>query len=416
MKIPALPPNEAERLRALHQYRILDTLPEQVYDDLTRLAAQICGAPIALVSLIDAERQWFKARLGLESSETERALSFCAHSVATGEMLVVPDAYRDDRFIDHPSVLGDPYVRFYAGAPLVNPRGHALGTLCVIDRQPRELSDNQLDMLRILGREVMSQLELRLLVAEREQVERARTELISVVAHELRTPLTSVRGSLGLIEGGATGEVPSAIAPLIQVARNNTDRLIRLINDVLDLQKMEAGRLELRRTSLDAAELVGWAISSIEGMARATHVQIESQIESRTDPALRVDGDPDRLVQVLTNLLSNAIRVSPQGGRVEVWAEPSTYGRVRLSVRDEGPGIAEQDLPRLFGRFQQIAGTDGPVPGGTGLGLAICKGIVEEHGGRIGVTSRPDEGSTFWIEIHSPIGAPTTSSHSPEPC
>ncbi|MES1243696.1 MAG: GAF domain-containing sensor histidine kinase [Acidobacteriota bacterium] len=396
MKIPALPPNEAERLRALHQYRILDTLPEQVYDDLTRLAAQICSAPMALVSLIDAERQWFKARLGMEGTETERAVSFCAHSVATGEMLVVPDAHRDDRFFDNPSVLGDPFVRFYAGAPLVTPRGHALGTLCVIDRQPRNLSDGQLDMLRILGREVMSQLELRLHVAEREHVERTRSELISVVSHELRTPLTSIRGSLGLIEGGAVGEVPARISPLVQVARNSTDRLIRLINDVLDLEKMEAGRLELRRVSLDVAELVGAAVAGIEGMAGASGVRVESRVE----PLLRVDGDPDRLVQVLTNLLSNAIRVSPRGGRVEVLAEPATAGRIRLSVRDEGPGIAEQDLPRLFGKFQQIDG--GSAPGGTGLGLAICRGIVEEHGGRIGVTSRLGEGATFWIEIHAP--------------
>ena len=406
MKIPALPPNEAERLRALHQYRILDTLPEQVYEDLTRLAAQICSAPIALVSLIDAERQWFKSRLGMDSTESERALSFCAHSVASGEMLVVPDAYRDNRFADNPSVLGDPYVRFYAGAPLVTPRGHALGTLCVIDRRPRELSDEQLDMLRILGREVMSQLELRLHVAEREQLERTRSELISVVSHELRTPLTSIRGSLGLIEGGAVGEVPPRMAPLVQVARNSTDRLIRLINDVLDLEKMEAGRLELRKTSLDAAELIGSAVSGIEGMAGADGVQVEMQVDS----PLWIDGDPDRLVQVLTNLLSNAIRVSPRGGRVEVLAEPSTYGRVRLSVRDEGPGISEQDLPRLFGKFQQIDGSDGPVRGGTGLGLAICKGIVEEHGGRIGVTSRPGEGSTFWIEIHAPLDPEATAS------
>ncbi len=411
MKIPALPPNEAERLRALHQYQILDTLPEQVYEDLTRLAAQICGAPIALVSLIDAERQWFKARLGMESSESERALSFCAHSVATGEMLVVSDAHRDDRFFDNPSVLGDPFVRFYAGAPLITPRGHALGTLCVIDRRPRNLSDMQLDMLRILGRQVMNQLELRLLVAEREQMERTRSELISIVSHELRTPLTSIRGSLGLIEGGAVGEVPPAMAPLIQVARNNTDRLIRLVNDALDLQKMEAGRLELRKAALDAAELVGSAVSGIEGMAAGAHVQVETKIEA----PLRIDGDPDRLVQVLTNLLSNAIRVSPRGGRVVVLVEPSTYGRVRLSVRDEGPGIAEKDLPRLFGKFQQIDGTDGPVRGGTGLGLAICKGIVEEHGGRLGVFSRLGEGSTFWFEIHSPAGTPTTSSRSPEP-
>ena len=396
MKLPPLPPNEAERLRALHQYRILDTLPEQVYDDLTRLAAQVCAAPIALVSLVDAERQWFKSRLGLDLPESDRAISFCAHSVATGEMLVVRDAHQDDRFSDNPFVLLDPHIRFYAGAPLRTEDGHALGTLCVIDREPRELSASQIEMLQILGRMVMSQLDLRLLLSEREQVERARAELVGIVSHELRTPLTAIRGSLGLMEGGVAGEVPPAMAPLVQVARNSTDRLIRLVNDVLDLEKMEAGRLELPLVELDTAELVESAVSGIQGMAAGAGVLLSSEI----DPAAgRVRGDHDRLVQVLTNLLSNAIKVSPNGGRVEVRVEPAANHRVRISVVDDGPGIAEENIPKLFGRFQQL----GNSKGGSGLGLAICRGIVEEHGGRIGVDTRPGEGSTFWFEVHEPV-------------
>src|SRR5215212_8490956 len=177
MQLPPLPPNEAERLRALHQYRILDSLPEQVYDDLTRLAAQVCAAPIALVSLIDAERQWFMSRLGLDLPESDRTISFCAHSVASGEMLVVHDAHQDERFFDNPFVPQDPHIRFYAGAPLRTEDGHTLGTLCVIDREPRELSASQIEMLETLSRMVMSQLDLRLLISEREQVERSRAEL-----------------------------------------------------------------------------------------------------------------------------------------------------------------------------------------------------------------------------------------------
>jgi len=396
MKLPPLPPNEAERLRALHQYRILDSLPEQVYDDLTRLAAQVCAAPIALVSLIDAERQWFMSRLGIDLPESDRAISFCAHSVATGEMLVVRDAQQDDRFFDNPFVLLEPHIRFYAGAPLRTEDGHTLGTLCVIDREPRELSASQIEMLQTLSRMVMSQLDLRLLISEREQVERSRAELVGIVSHELRTPLTAIRGSLGLMEGGAAGEVPPAMAPLVQVARNSTDRLIRLVNDVLDLEKMGARRLELPLVELDAAELAESAVSGIQGMADEAGVLLSTE----TDPAAgRIRGDHDRLVQVLTNLLSNAIKVSPTGSRVKVRVEPASTGRVRMSVTDTGPGIAEEDIPKLFGRFQQIGGSKG----GSGLGLAICRGIVEEHGGRIGVVTHPGEGSTFWFEVHAPV-------------
>ena len=158
----ALPANEADRLAALEAYAILDTLPEQEYDDITYLAAQICGAPIALVSLIDGERQWFKSRLGLDVSETSRDLAFCAHAILDPEhMLVVRDAQNDARFRNNPLVTGSPDIRFYAGSPLVTSSGAGLGTLCVIDRVPRELSRAQAHALEALSRQVMALLELR---------------------------------------------------------------------------------------------------------------------------------------------------------------------------------------------------------------------------------------------------------------
>jgi signal transduction histidine kinase len=403
MELPPIPPHESERLRALLGYRILDTLPEQVYDDLTRLAAHICEAPIALVSLIDADRQWFKSRFGLDTPQTDRTISFCAHAVATGEMLVVPDATRDARFFDNPSVLSDPEIRFYAGAPLISPGGYPLGTLCVIDRQPREPNPEQLRMLGALSRQVMSQLELRLTIEERRRAEQARNELIGVVSHELRTPLTSIRGSLGLIEGGALGAVPAPMQPLLGIARSNTERLVRLVNDILDLERMDAGKLDLSLEPLDPADLMGAAVAGIRGMADEREVRIEIVAEADGGPP-RLWGDRDRLIQVLTNLLSNAIKVSPRGGRVEARIAPADGRRMRLAVRDHGPGIREQDLGRLFARFQQLESPE--RKGGSGLGLAISKGIVEEHGGRMGVETRFGEGSTFWFEVPpAPAGA-----------
>lgn len=161
MKPPSIP-NEAERLRALADYRILDSQPEQAFDDLARLAALICGCSIALVTLVDANRQWFKARVGWEGREGPRDEAFCAHAIAQPlDLLVIPDATLDERTADNPAVKGEAPIRFYAGAPLLTPDCLALGTLCVIDRRPRHLSMDQLGALRILGRQVSYLLELR---------------------------------------------------------------------------------------------------------------------------------------------------------------------------------------------------------------------------------------------------------------
>ena len=153
--------DEAERLKALHQYRILDTKPEQAFDDLTLIASQICGTPIALISLVDEDRQWFKARIGTDVQETPRSISFCAHAIQEKGIFTVPDALNDDRFRDNPVVKGEPHIRFYAGAPLTTRDGYALGTLCVIDYVPRRLTNEQNNALMALERQVAAQLELR---------------------------------------------------------------------------------------------------------------------------------------------------------------------------------------------------------------------------------------------------------------
>jgi GAF domain-containing protein len=152
-----IPENEAERLNTLRGYGILDTHPEDRFDDLTRLATLICGTPISLISLVDEDRQWFKSKTGLEMCQTPREEAFCAHAIMSPELLLVPDASQDPRFATNPLVLGELHVRFYAGAPLTAPNGHHLGALCVIDRVPRQLSREQLESLRILSRQVMAQ-------------------------------------------------------------------------------------------------------------------------------------------------------------------------------------------------------------------------------------------------------------------
>ena len=161
MNTAPIPTSEARRLKVLWQYDVLDTVPEEIFDDMVELASVICESPIALISLVDESRQWFKARVGMPAQETSRDISFCAHAIMHPDLFVVPDATSDERFKANPLVTTDPKIRFYAGAPLVTPDGHALGTLCVLDKVPRELTDVQAKALRVLSRLVVTQLELR---------------------------------------------------------------------------------------------------------------------------------------------------------------------------------------------------------------------------------------------------------------
>lgn len=179
-----LPPDEDARIRELQQYRILDTGAEDEYDDLVLLASRICGTPIALMSLVDVGRQYFKSRIGIDATETSRDVAFCAHAILKHDLMIVPDALRDERFSTNPLVTADPRIRFYAGAPLITPSGRAMGTLCVIDRVPRQLNDGQREALEALGRQVVALLELRLAKDRAEQDNEAKSALLASLRAE----------------------------------------------------------------------------------------------------------------------------------------------------------------------------------------------------------------------------------------
>ena len=240
-------------------------------------------------------------------------------------------------------------------------------------------------------------------VTERRELDRIKSEFVSVVSHELRTPLTSIRGSLGLLAGGAVGELPASAERMIGIALDNSERLTRLINDILDIERLESGAIPVQFAPHEAHEIVGATLAALRPLADSAGVRLAAD---RVDG--RVHADRDRIVQTLTNLVGNAVKFSPPDSTVTVSAVPRG-DVVEFAVSDRGRGIPEEKLDSIFGRFQQVDSSDSRSKGGTGLGLAISRGIVERHGGRIWAESRPGEGACFRFTLPSVPAAPAPS-------
>ncbi|MBK6846199.1 MAG: PAS domain S-box protein [Proteobacteria bacterium] len=236
-------------------------------------------------------------------------------------------------------------------------------------------------------------------VTERRELDRAKDEFISLVSHELRTPLTSIRGALGLMAGGVLEPLPERTLAMVDLARRNTDRLIRLINSILDLEKLEAGKIVLRTELLRPLELIQPVVEMLAVTAAEARVAL---VVEEVDPALGVQGDRDRLFQVLTNLIGNAIKFSSAGETVRIRCR-AVEDEAVFEVEDHGPGIPAGAQLKLFSRFQQLDSSDARPRGGSGLGLAISRAIVEQHGGTIGVESALQQGSRFFFRLRRDI-------------
>ena len=392
-----LPIDEAKRLEALAAYAILDTDSEEAFDDLTAIAAAICGTPIALMSLIDAHRQWFKSHHGLAVRQTPRELAFCAHAILQNETFVVPDAMLDARFERNPLTTGAQNVRFYAGTPLIDSGGHALGTLCVIDHVPRELTAFQLESLGRLGRLAMCQMELRRERDTSHAKVRATTALLGNLGQDIRAPLSKY---VGLADQLAGTQLTPVQAELVEQLQTGSGQLLNTLNNVIDYASLDNGQIRLAAQPFDLRRLVDSSMAEYAGAAAGKDIALQLAWSS-TAKTLRV-GDPGRVTQVLRNLLDNAIRYTERGRVTLSVSDGSGESELRLQVEDTGIGIAPERVHALF-QTPALTPADAPHTHGTiSLGLTIVGQLVRLMGGDCGAISHLGTGSRVWCSMALP--------------
>lgn len=392
----ALPDNEAARIRKLHELGILETLEEQAYDDLTRLAAEICNTPIALVSLVDTDRQWFKSHHGLDARETPREYAFCAHAILDDNIFVVEDSEKDERFFDNPLATDAPHVKFYAGAPLIMSDNLKLGTLCVIGNEARTISATQKAALAALARQVVSQLELRLKIKELEVLDHAKDEFISIVSHELRTPLTAIFGSLSILNN-TPNKLDEKHRQLVDISFRNTERLLSLVNDILDITKMESGQLDFNTEKLNLIALLEKSAEQNEPYCKKCKTSLTLHLPENINTVF-INGDEARLLQVLSNFISNAAKFTHENDEIQINLRLEKESAV-VEVIDHGPGINPDQKEMVFIKFKQLKSPVNNKLPGTGLGLNISKNIIELQDGIIGFDSIPNEKTTFFFKF-----------------
>lgn len=394
------PELEQQRIAALNEYAIDYGLREKQFDEITKLAAIVCDKPIALITFLDEDTQWIKSDMGFSASCTDRELAFCNKTIQGEEILEIENAETDERFSANPFVTGEPYIRFYAGAPLTTPDGLQIGSLCVIDTKPGMLTPQQREALTTLSHSVIRLLELkkrqRELMEEKQKAEeagKAKTSFLSTMSHEIRTPLNGISGIAHILM--EEEHLPHQ-AEYIRTLKFSANHLMAIVNDILDFSKIEAGAISIEHVPFNLEELLAEIKNA--NLIRAQDKQIKLKLKRDDELPQFVTGDSVRLSQILNNLVNNAVKFTDSGEVImdaQVEQLTNTHVQVRFSVKDTGIGIPQEKQDTLFEQFCQVDSSVTRRYGGTGLGLAITKRLLDLQGSSIMLKSEVGVGSEF---------------------
>lgn len=381
---------EEDRIKALRRYDILDTPPDSTFDKLTRLAAKLMKVPVAIISLVDKDRVWFKSKFGLDMEEMEREEGLCTTVVLADDFYQIENAATDPRTLGHKLVVGSFGLRFYAAYPLRNRDGYNLGAFCIIDREPRFLTPEEQGILRDLRDIAMEQIELKL--TSKLSVAK-HNHILNTTAHDLKNPLTTIPVRADLIKlKKHDPEVVDTMCDHIKVASLN---MVRIIDELLQSGSMEAGEVRLLLVKLNITYLVSNVVAMNQPLAerKGQHIHFDAEMD------MFIHGDEGKLNEIVDNLINNAIKYAPLNTNIFVKVS-SVNDQIMIIVEDEGPGLTMEDKKMLFQRFTRLSAQPTAGEHSTGLGLSIVKVLVEAHGGLIFAESEgKNKGTRFVVQL-----------------
>lgn len=401
-----IPINEPQRLEELRSLKILDTGPDPQLQSIAQIAANVLGMPIVLISLVDAERQWSKASVGVDPSETSREIAFCAHAILQSEPLIVEDATKDSRFASNPLVTSNFGIRFYAGAPLRTKKGYNLGTLCVVDTEPRSLSAVQVQTLQMLAALAVEIIEIEDRLEAAEARARQLTEAngageltLSNFGHELRTPLNHILGFADIVKRNLASDssgVSSRNREYLDIIQESGAHLLGLIDNAISLEQA-AFQANVQPSRINLNEVLAQVAKSFAGTVSAKG---QSLVFAPTESETLAIADPTSFRQIAINLLANASKYCPAGASIEINVDrDAETGRICVAVEDDGPGIPD-DIRDALGRpFLRGSNARGDGEEGFGLGLHITKRLSDAMQGSLSFEKGRNGGTRAILQL-----------------
>ncbi|WP_227670089.1 GAF domain-containing hybrid sensor histidine kinase/response regulator [Psychrobacter namhaensis] len=430
--------DEEERINKLRKYRVLNNNDEPAFERLIALAKLFFDMPVVAISFMDEDTQYLKSALGLDGvCQTTREIAICNYTVLSNEVFIVPDLAKDSRFSQNPLVTGSPYLRFYAGAPIIlheNNKSYRLGSLCVMDMKPNHhFDDQQAQVLAQFAMMAADALQLQDKQREAKHANEMKSDFLANMSHEIRTPMN---GIIGMVEMLGETTLSTEQQEYVDNIKVSNEHLMAIINGILDLSKVESGKMTIDSVPVNLSALCNEVVSLFAVKARQRGLILDYHYTESL--STYVQGDPVRLKQILANLVNNAIKFTREGGRVSIdvkhvpnchcndhddqrskeyeftSAQKSSSGKVTttsvpneamtlcIEVTDTGVGIKAESLEAIFDAYDQANKFTHRLYGGTGLGLSVCKSLVDLMGGYIDVDSKVGVGTTFSVLLPLP--------------